>query len=330
MALFKYLRRETTMLPDTQAWCTTAKFKFRQYFCGRFGVKPPNFKTTNISGYTVVCDCVSYHIPMNFITKAWVAPFAGTCSTSLVPRPHGRRKNAWYRLHNHSQKKLGIRLRLEIVKSIYIFPYHRKIQPFASRITFNSMNVEDNCRVYKAKDAFLRLLTSFSKSVRYEVLSFACLTVNKANWVQGGGCYIVILLVSPLGPLTIAKFNGLSVHCFVVANFSALYVYYFWIFLSVYYCTWTIYVNVTILRKYNENGRTCASSRYQAVSLLPCGLGMRLVDTSHEFCSLMFRGSHLIVKNMKITPPTHFLYHIIMPLIEHWYQLSTAHTLFYY
>ena len=28
--------------------------------------------------------------------------------------------------------------------------------------------------------------------------------------------------------------------------------------------------------------------------------------------------------------PTHFLYHIIMPLIEHWYQLSTAHTLFYY
>ena len=67
-----------------------------------------------------------------------------------------------------------------------IFPYHGKIQPFASRITFNSMNVEDNRRVYEAKDAFLRLPTSFGKAVRYEVPSFACLTVNKASSVQGG------------------------------------------------------------------------------------------------------------------------------------------------
>ena len=73
---------------------------------------------------------------------------------------------------------------------------------------FNSMNVEDNRHVCKAKDAFLQLLTSFGKSVRYEVLSFACMTVNKASWVQGRGSYLVILLVLPLGSLTIAKFNG--------------------------------------------------------------------------------------------------------------------------
>ena len=57
-----------------------------------------------------------------------------------------------------------------------IFPYHEKIKAFASRITFNSMNVEDNRRVYE--DAFLRLPTSFGKSVRYEVPSFACLTAT--------------------------------------------------------------------------------------------------------------------------------------------------------
>ena len=43
----------------------------------------------------------------------------------------------------------------------------------------------------------------------------------------GQGSYAVILLVSPLGSLKIAKFNGVRVHCFVVAHFSALYVYYF-------------------------------------------------------------------------------------------------------
>ena len=48
------------------------------------------------------------------------------------------------------------------------------------------MNVEDNRRVYEGKDAFLRLPTSFGKSVHYKVLSFACLTVNTASWVQGG------------------------------------------------------------------------------------------------------------------------------------------------
>ena len=84
------------------------------------------------------------------------------------------------RMRDHSQKNLEIHLRLEIVGKIDmytsdIFLYHRKIQPFASRITLNSMNIEDNLRVYKAKDAFLRLLTSFGKSVRYEVLSICML-----------------------------------------------------------------------------------------------------------------------------------------------------------
>ena len=116
--------------------------------------------------------------------------------------------------------------------------------------------------VYEAKDAFLRLPTSFGKSVRYEVLSFTCLTVNKASWIQGGGSYAVILLVSPLGSLTIANFYGLSVHCcssFFRAFFSFVRILLSNI-LSLYYCTWIIYVNTTILRKYSGNGRACASS----------------------------------------------------------------------
>ena len=117
------------------------------------------------------------------------------------------------RMRNHSQKNLGIRLRLEIVGKINthtsgIFPYHRKVQPFASQITFNSMNLEDNRRLYGAKDAFLRLPTSFGKSIRYEVLSFACLTVNKASWVQGRGNYAVILLASPLVSLRLPNLTA--------------------------------------------------------------------------------------------------------------------------
>ena len=42
----------------------------------------------------------------------------------------------------------------------------------------------------------------------------------------GWGSYAIILLVPLLGSFTIAKFNGVSVYCFVVAHFSALYVYY--------------------------------------------------------------------------------------------------------
>ena len=52
---------------------------------------------------------------------------------------------------------------------------------FADSIRF----LGNNRRVYEGKDAFLWLSTSFGKSVRYEVLSFACLTVNKAKYLQG-------------------------------------------------------------------------------------------------------------------------------------------------
>ena len=47
---------------------------------------------------------------------------------------------------------------------------------------------EDNRRVYKAKDAFLRLLTSFGKSVCYELRDavICVLDRSKASWVQGG------------------------------------------------------------------------------------------------------------------------------------------------
>ena len=48
------------------------------------------------------------------------------------------------------------------------------------------MKAEDNCHVYEGEDAFLWLPTSFGKSVHYKALSFACLTVNKVSWVQGG------------------------------------------------------------------------------------------------------------------------------------------------
>ena len=82
------------------------------------------------------------------------------------------------------------------------------------------MKVEDNHNVYRSKESFLRLPTSFSKSVRYEVLSFVCLTVIKMSWVQGGGSHAIILLVSPLVSLTIAKFSGLNVHCFCSSLFS--------------------------------------------------------------------------------------------------------------
>ena len=97
------------------------------------------------------------------------------------------------------------------------------------------MKVEDNRCVYEDKDTFSR----FSKSICYKVLSFACLSVNKASWVQGG----VIVIVSLAVGITIAKFIGLGECCLLVA-FSALYVYYFLNILSVYYCIWTSYMNI--------------------------------------------------------------------------------------
>ena len=82
------------------------------------------------------------------------------------------------------------------------------------------MNVEENRRVYEGKDASCGYQLVSVSQYATEVLAFACLTVSKASWVQGRGSYAVILLVS------IAKFNGMSVHC-LVALFSAFYVYSF-------------------------------------------------------------------------------------------------------
>ena len=67
------------------------------------------------------------------------------------------------------------------------------------------------------------LTTSFGKSVRYEVLSFACLTVKKRVGYRAGS-YVDVLSVSPFVSLTIAKFIRLCEHCFVVVLFSAMYV----------------------------------------------------------------------------------------------------------
>ena len=102
------------------------------------------------------------------------------------------------------------------------------------------------------------------------------LNCKQSEILTGRGSYAVILLVSPLESLTIAKFNSVSVHCFVVRSFFLLCTYTTFEYLAVYYFTWTAYVNVTILWKYSGNVRTCASSRYQAVSLLTHGLGTRL------------------------------------------------------
>ena len=90
------------------------------------------------------------------------------------------------------------------------------------------MNVEDNRHVYKGKDAFLWLPTSFSKSVRYKVPSFACLTINNAIGVQGGVAICRYLVSLAIGVIMIAKFNGVNNgHHFVIALFSALYVCHF-------------------------------------------------------------------------------------------------------
>ena len=52
------------------------------------------------------------------------------------------------------------------------------------KILFHTSLVPRPCG--RRKTAWLRLPTSFGKSVRYEVPSFACLTVSKTSWVQGG------------------------------------------------------------------------------------------------------------------------------------------------
>ena len=172
-------------------------------------------------------------------------------------------------MHDNSQKNLGIRLRLETVgkTNTYtsdIFPHHWKVQPFAGWILSTLWKVKDNHHVYEGKDAFLGLTTSFGKSVRYEVLSFACLTVKKRVGNRAGS-QVDVLLVSPFVSLTIAKFICLRVHCFVVVLFFSCVRILLSNILSVYSSTWKSNVNLTILRNYSGIGRACASSQYQAV-----------------------------------------------------------------
>ena len=98
---------------------------------------------------------------------------------------------------------------------------------------------------------------------------------KQSEILTGQGSYAVILLVLLLGSLKIAKFSGVSVHCNFPAFFQ-LCTYTTFEYLVRILFHLTVYVNVTILRKYSGNVRACASSRYQAISLLPRGLDTRL------------------------------------------------------
>ena len=88
-----------------------------------------------------------------------------------------------------------------------MFLYHPKMQPCSSCITLHSMKIEEN---HQGEGAFLRLSTSFGKSVCYEVLSFTCLTINKASWTLGRVATRCLVSLT-VGSLTIAIFIGLSV-----------------------------------------------------------------------------------------------------------------------
>ena len=85
---------------------------------------------------------------------------------------------------------------------------------------------EDNRCVYEGKNAFLWLPTGFGKLVGYKMLS--CVLDHKQSELGTGlSSYAVALLVLPLVSLTIATFNSLSEHYFVIAYLLALYIYYF-------------------------------------------------------------------------------------------------------
>ena len=68
---------------------------------------------------------------------------------------------------------------------------------------------------------------SFQKFSMLQGAVICMLECKQSELGTGRGSYTIILLVSPLGSLTVAKFNDVSVHCFVVALFSALCLYYF-------------------------------------------------------------------------------------------------------
>ena len=85
-------------------------------------------------------------------------------------------------------------------------------------INFNSMKLEAVRRIYKGKDALVCLPTSFGKSVCYEVLSFACFTVNNVSEEHVGREARQLSWYSCVGITYI--FFGLGEHCLVVAIVS--------------------------------------------------------------------------------------------------------------
>ena len=56
-------------------------------------------------------------------------------------------------MRDHSQKNLGIHLRLEIVSKIHT-------DTAVCQLNYLQLYVENNCRVYEGKDDFLRLPTT--------------------------------------------------------------------------------------------------------------------------------------------------------------------------
>ena len=125
-------------------------------------------------------------------------------------------------------------------------------------------------------------------SCGYQVVLVSQYTMNVVIYVPchkqselgtGRGSYILVI-VSPLVSVMIAKLTSLSEHCFVIAlYFSCIRILLLNIF-SVYYSTWTSYVNVTILQKYSGN----VHKQLIPGCFLPCGLGTRLVVT--HICAL--------------------------------------------
>ena len=82
-------------------------------------------------------------------------------------------------MRNDFQKGLVICVCLEIVSKINIYC---RLLPVS--VTFNHKEMKSVLHVYKGKDAFLRVATSFSNLVCYKVLPFVSLTTNRVSWVQ--------------------------------------------------------------------------------------------------------------------------------------------------
>ena len=117
----------------------------------------------------------------------------------------------------------------------------------------------------------------------------------------------------------------------------------------VYYCTWTIYINITILQNYSGNSRACTGGQYQAIFLLPRGLSTRLsppspshipptiympvfmhphLPTYHSLPSPLPRITHPLTPSMYHSPPHPSMYHSPpspLPCITHPLTPSSLH-----